>query len=386
MLPMIAVAGKRNRRFNPLWSRAIAPVEPPTPQGADWVYVPGAGFQREDSAIATMPVGGYGYGYAAPFASPYAAPYYGYGYQSPFYGYGGQGFGGWGFGGRGFGGRMLNHGGPTPEGANWVHVPGAGFQREDSAIASMPYGYGYGYGYPAPAYGYGRRMWNPTRYAPVAATNKKWYPAIMVVNGKKPQPPGLPPVVYVHADGTQAHLIVVVNGRAQRIPVVVHDLSGSGKYLKALVSRPGTQRNPPEPPTAYQNCVATMCWDVPKEQAAACIAENCAWLKSAELPKAGRAKVARQRRLLASAARRASVGHAGGACCGSCANGGPCEGGCGSKCNCGKEGPSQNPGRMAGVRRTVMLPSRPRAPGCWIKKKGGGKEYVVPCPTSGSFR
>lgn len=73
----------------------------------------------------------------------------------------------------------------------------------------------------------------------------------------------------------------------------------------------------------------------------------------------------RPRRPLSSVARFASVGH--GACCDSCAHGGPCEGtraanppkgqsccescalgmpcegGCGAACTCGKEGPSANP-------------------------------------------
>ena len=38
-----------------------------------------------------------------------------------------------------------------------------------------------------------------------------------------------------------------------------------------------------------------------------------------------------------------SVGHAGAACCESCAQGGHCEGGCGDNCNCGKEGKQANP-------------------------------------------
>lgn len=95
-----------------------------------------------------------------------------------------------------------------------------------------------------------------------------------------------------------------------------------------------------------------------------------------------------QVRALARAARSmVSVGHAGAACCESCAQGGQCEGGCGANCTCGKEGPAANPTVSRGgvtYSRTPtmrMVPSAriTGAPGtvrCWPKDKPCPKNHV----------
>jgi hypothetical protein len=157
-------------------------------------------------------------------------------------------------------------------------------------------------------------------------------------------------------------------------------------------------RNPPPPPTPYEDCRA-FCYDHPEIKH--CVSKHCAWLKDIE-PKGSASPGRRRARLRSSSSRRAkaraiarsaramvSVGHVmvehhhhvhghegpfphepewkkAGACCQSCHEGNACEGGCGSACTCGKEGPSANPrlrarrGRIRRVRRGGFRPSRMR--------------------------
>lgn len=146
-------------------------------------------------------------------------------------------------------------------------------------------------------------------------------------------------------------------------------------------------RNPPVPPTPYEECRA-FCYDNP--QIKNCYATHCAWLKDIE-PKGKTKPARRRRRMRSSSLRRAkarsvaraarsmvSVGHVmvehhhhvhghegpfahepewkqAGACCQSCHEGKACEGGCGAACNCGKEGPSANPSTVR-IRDVIFSP------------------------------
>lgn len=120
----------------------------------------------------------------------------------------------------------------------------------------------------------------------------------------------------------------------------------------AVVDAPPIQANPPPAPSPYEKCRA-FCYDHPEIKN--CISKNCAWLKDAEPPKPSMRPARRARhRMRASFRRRRgiSVGQAhahhhdpawkqAGSCCASCFEGKPCQGGCGDKCTCGKEGKSK---------------------------------------------
>lgn len=125
-----------------------------------------------------------------------------------------------------------------------------------------------------------------------------------------------------------------------------------GTICCPTMTGPLRRNNPPQPPSAFQTCVAKYCWDA--KNVSGCITKFFGVLKDADVPGTGgrtpgkHRRVASSRRrtqaraLARSARSMVTVGHAGKSCCESCAQGGPCAGGCGANCTCGKEGPSAN--------------------------------------------
>lgn len=208
----------------------------------------------------------------------------------------------------------------------------------------------------------GRRRLNP-RWNQAAGPSQWWHPTLSLAFGA-----GAPQNVSVFANPTRGTGCYKTPGNCRGGDKHV-GYDGQGAKICCPGRAGPVVRNPPQPPTAYDRCVAE-CYDA--KNPGACIKKYCAWLKGIEPPGSGSSpqqELRRTRRVIASATRRRRANN--GSCCESCANGGQCEGGCGGNCTCGKEGPLANRGGRLSAATSTRAPQ-----GCWVKGR-----YVIPCPT-----